>query len=115
MVSRNDRNEIYAAGVIPSPLAQADFGWTSQRGRRDESRIATIAEEEARRPDDWTDESEIKGAFNTVQRPFPVLRVEDTADTNKPTDPRQESDPDVLRHAADIIVEALVTLYGKLH
>ena len=63
-------------------------------------------------PDDWTNESD-QGAFNDVHVPFLYFGVEDHADYHKPTDTVDKIDPTFFGNAADMIVEALVTLDAK--
>lgn len=114
MVSRNDRNEIYAAGVYQSPWlkpilmdVQRRSGVTIKMGHDRPRKKRTD-------PDDWTDESD-HGAFNAVHVPFLYFGVEDHADYHKPTDTADKIDPTFFGNAADMIVEALVTLDRKLH
>jgi len=114
MVSRNDRNEIYASGVYRSPWlkpivmdVQRRAGVTIKIGH---DRPAKKRGD----PDDWTNESD-QGAFNDVHVPFLYFGVEDHADYHKPTDTVDKIDPTFFGNAADMIVEALVTLDGKLH
>lgn len=113
MVSRNDRNEIYAAGVHQSPWlkpivtdVQRRSGVTVKMGHDRPKKLRTD-------PDDWTNQSD-HGAFNAVHVPFLYFGVEDHADYHKPTDTADKIDPTFFGNAADMIVEALVTLDRKL-
>jgi Zn-dependent M28 family amino/carboxypeptidase len=114
MVSRNDRNEIYASGVYESPWlkpivldVQRRSGVTIKMGHDRPKKKRTD-------PDDWTNQSD-HGAFNDVHVPFLYFGVEDHADYHKPTDTADKIDPTFFGNAADMIVEALVTLDRKLH
>ena len=114
MVSRNDRNEIYAAGVYQSPWlkpivmdVQRRSGVTIKMGHDRPRKKRTD-------PDDWTDESD-HGTFNDVHVPFLYFGVEDHADYHKPSDTADKIDPTFFGNAADMIVETLVTLDRKLH
>jgi Zn-dependent M28 family amino/carboxypeptidase len=114
MVSRNDRNEIYASGVYQSPWlkpivmdVQRRSGVTIKMGH-------DRPKKKRGDPDDWTDQSD-HGAFNDVHVPFLYFGVEDHADYHKPTDTADKIDPTFFGNAADMIVEALVTLDRKLH
>jgi Zn-dependent M28 family amino/carboxypeptidase len=113
MVSRNDRNEIYASGVYQSPWlkpivmdVQRRSGVTIKMGHDRPRKKRTD-------PDDWTDQSD-HGAFNDVHVPFLYFGVEDHADYHKPTDTADKIDPTFFGNAADMIVETLVTLDRKL-
>lgn len=81
MVSRNDRNELWAAGATPYPQlrplleavaqvapVQLRLGHDSGGGR-----------------EDWTNQSD-QGAFNAAKIPFVYFGVEDHADYHEPTD-----------------------------
>jgi Zn-dependent M28 family amino/carboxypeptidase len=114
MVSRSDRNEIYASGVYQSPWlkpivmdVQRRSGVTIKMGH-------DRPKKKRGDPDDWTDESD-QGAFNSVHVPFLYFGVEDHADYHKPTDTADKIDPMFFGNAADMIVESLVTLDRKLH
>jgi Zn-dependent M28 family amino/carboxypeptidase len=113
MVSRNDRNEIYAAGPYEWPWlrpvildVQRRSGVTIKMGHdRPRKKPADL--------DDWTDQSD-HGAFNDVHVPFLYFGVEDHADYHKPTDTADKIDPVFFGNCADMIVEALRVLDRRL-
>ncbi|MBX3173586.1 MAG: M28 family peptidase [Gemmatimonadaceae bacterium] len=87
MVSRNDRNELWAAGASPYPQmrplleavarvapVQLKLGHDSGGGR-----------------EDWTNQSD-QGAFNAAKIPFVYFGVEDHPDYHKPSDDPEKVD-----------------------
>jgi Zn-dependent M28 family amino/carboxypeptidase len=114
MVSRNERNEIYAAGLHQSPWlrpiildVQRRSGVTIKLGHdRPKSKPGDL--------DDWTHESD-HGNFDDVHVPFLYFGVEDHADYHKPTDTADKIDPTFFGNAADMIIDALRVLDRKLH
>lgn len=113
MVSRNDRNEIYAAGTRYTPslkplVAQAAAG----------SSVKVILGHDSKVPgappdDDWTGQSD-HAVFHGAGIPFLYFGVEDHADYHKPSDSFEKIDPkffaDVVRllvSAADILDQNL--------
>jgi Zn-dependent M28 family amino/carboxypeptidase len=114
MVSRNDRNEIYAAGTAQSPWLRPII---MDVQRRSGVRIRTGHDRPKRKPhdlDDWTNESD-HGTFNDAHVPFVYFGVEDHADYHKPTDTADKVDPTFFGNSADMIVEAIGTLDRTLH
>jgi Zn-dependent M28 family amino/carboxypeptidase len=113
MVSRNDHNEIYAAGVAQSPWLRPII---MDVQRRSGVTIKTGHDRPKKKhgdPDDWTNESD-HGAFNDVHVPFLYFGVEDHADYHKPTDTADKIDPTFFGNTADMIIETLRTLDRKL-
>lgn len=113
MVSRNDRNEIYAAGAYQSPWLTP---YLADVQRHAGVKIRLGHDRPPQRPgdpDDWTQESD-HGAFQDAGLPFLYFGVEDHADYHKPTDTADKIDPAFFGTAADMIVEALRTLDARL-
>ena len=57
----------------------------------------------------------LHGPFHDTGIPFVYFGVEDHPDYHQPTDTAGRIDPTFFGNAADMIVEALVALDGKLH
>lgn len=113
MVSRNDRNEIYAAGPYHSP-------WLTPILLDVQTRAAVRILFGHDRPDsrsrgleDWTRSSD-HAAFHEAGIPFVYFGVEDHADYHKPTDNPDRIDPRFFGDVADMIVEALRTFDARL-
>ncbi|OFW06239.1 MAG: hypothetical protein A3I61_18375 [Acidobacteria bacterium RIFCSPLOWO2_02_FULL_68_18] len=113
MVSRNDRNELYAAGPYHSP-------WQTPILLDVQGRAAVRLlfghdrpESRSRGLDDWTHSSD-HAAFHEARIPFVYFGVEDHPDYHKPTDTADRIDPRFFGDAADTIVEALRTFDARL-
>lgn len=113
MVSRNDANEIYAAGTSYAP-------WQIPILRDVQTRASVRILFGHDRPaasaggrDDWTQLSD-HGAFHAAGIPFVYFGVEDHPDYHKPTDTPDRIDPRFFGDAADMIVEAIRTFDARL-
>jgi len=113
MVSRNDRNEIFAVGTYqevwlkPILLDVAHrSGVTVRLGHDRPVRAGDGA-------DDWTDLSD-QGAFRDAHVPFLYFGVEDHADYHQPTDTADKIDSRFFGDVADMIIDTLVTLDARL-
>ncbi len=114
MVSRNDRREIFAAGTYQSPWLKPIL---EDVQRRSAVRILFGHDRPVRLAggvDDWTDESD-QGPFNDAGVPFVYFGVEDHADYHEPTDTPDKIEPGFFGDAADMIVEAIVTLDARMN
>ena len=114
MVSRNDRNEIFAVGTYQSPWlkpllqdVQSRSGVKILFGHDRPLRKAGSVE-------DWTDQSD-HGIFATHNVPFVYFGVEDHDDYHRPTDTADKIDRRFFGDVADMIVEAVKTFDEKLH
>jgi hypothetical protein len=113
MVSRSDRNEIYAAGTAHSPWLLPWLQDVQTRAR------VTIRFGHDRPPreagglEDWTSLSD-HGVFHGAGLPFVYFGVEDHPDHHQPTDTADRIDPRFLGDTADLIVEALSTFDRRL-
>jgi hypothetical protein len=105
MVSRSDRDELYAAGasrypqmrpvldaLIPASAVTLRLGHDSGGG-----------------PDDWTSQSD-HGAFHAAGIPFVYFGVEDHPDYHKPTDDPERIHPGFYHRAARTIAAFVVRL-----
>jgi len=106
MVSRNDRNEIYAAGTHHYPWVRPVIEDVQRRAavsiRFGHDRPGTGA-------DDWTLLSD-HGAFHQAGVPFVYCGVEDHADYHKPTDTADRIDPAFFRRTVETVLEAVIAL-----
>ena len=113
MLSRNDANEIYAAGSYYSPwqtpilqdvqtraAVTIRFGHDRPNGRAAGSRTGRI--------------HPITARFMTQGVPFVYFGVEDHADYHQPTDTADRIDPRFFGDVADMIVEAVSTFDARL-
>jgi hypothetical protein len=113
MVSRNDRNEIFAAGTYFTPAlkpvlqdVQTRAGVKILFGHDRPMRKAGGVK-------DWTDDSD-QGPFHDAGVPFLYFGVEDHADYHRPTDTADKIDPRFFGDVADMIVETVRTLDARL-
>lgn len=109
MVSRNDRNEIYAAGTSHAP-------WLVPILQDVQTRASVKVLFGHDRPmdrggglEDWTHSSD-HGPFHDAGIPFVYFGVEDHPDYHKPTDAASRIDSRFFGDAADTIIEALGTI-----
>lgn len=110
MVSRNDENEIFAAGTWHEP---------GLRGVMEEvqkvSAVKILYGHDKPRwraggaVDDWTGSSD-HGVFHDAGIPFLYFGVEDHPDYHQPTDTPDKIDPRFLARVADMMVETVVRL-----
>jgi Zn-dependent M28 family amino/carboxypeptidase len=113
MVSRNDANEIFAAGTFHSPWLQPILEDVQTRAA---VRIRFGHDRPPRSGgglDDWTDQSD-HAEFHKAGVPFVYFGVEDHPDYHKPTDTADKIDPRFFGDAVDTIVEALRTLDARV-
>lgn len=104
MVSRNARDELYAAGTYHYPFLRPAL-----------ERVATRAPVTLRfghdspdlpRREDWTMQSD-HGAFHEAGIPFVYFGVEDHPDYHRPSDTFENIDPDFYGRAVHTILEAV--------
>jgi hypothetical protein len=113
MVSRSDRNEIFAAGTYHYPQLKPPLEDLQKRvsvkilfGHDRPMRTAGGV-------DDWTSLSD-HAAFHAAGVPFVYFGVEDHPDYHQPTDTADKIQPRFVGGVADMVVEAIKTLDGKL-
>jgi acetylornithine deacetylase/succinyl-diaminopimelate desuccinylase-like protein len=113
MVSRNERNEIFASGTYQSPWLKPLL---QDVQRRSGVRILFGHDRpihKAGSVEDWTDQSD-HGAFAERGVPFVYFGVEDHADYHQPSDTADKIDSRFFGDAADMIVEAVKTFDAKI-
>ena len=109
MLSRNDRNEIYAAGtyhyprLLPILEPVARRAAVTLRFGHDRPKPA------AGGPDDWTRESD-HGEFHEAGIPFVYFGVEDHADYHKPSDTPDKIDPAFFGNVVRMLLDAVRSL-----
>ena len=109
MVSRNDANEIFAAGTYQTPSLKPILEDVQRR-----SAVKLLFGHDrpmvkAGNVEDWTNQSD-HGVFHEAGVPFVYFGVEDHADYHQPTDTVDKVNPQFFGDVADMIVEAVVTL-----
>jgi hypothetical protein len=108
MVSRNDRNEIFAVGTYQSPWLKPILDDVQRRAR------VRILYGHDRPPaaggtrDDWTQLSD-HGAFHQAGIPFVYFGVEDHPDYHEPTDTAEKIDPVFFRNVVEMVLDAVIT------
>ncbi len=113
MVSRNDRNEIFAAGTYHSPWLKPVLEDVQRRSAvrilfghdRPMTSAGTV--------EDWTLQSD-HGAFHEAGVPFVYFGVEDHPDWHKPTDTPDRINPAFFRDVVEMVLEAVMTLDRKV-
>lgn len=99
MLSRSDRNELYAAGAY-------HFPWLKPRldAIAGEARVVLKQGHDAPVPkdQDWTTQSD-HGAFHQLKRPWVYFGVEDHPDYHKPTDDFQAIPQDFFLRSAETV------------
>lgn len=104
MVSRNDKNELYVAGVFYSPFlkpylnAVAKTSAVKLRLGHDQGENANV---------NWTNASD-QGPFHESGIPFAYFGVEDHRDYHRPTDVFAHIDPKFFVNAATTILTAVL-------
>jgi hypothetical protein len=113
MVSRNDANQIYAAGTYYSP-------WQTPVLQDVQTRASVKILFGHDRPprlggglEDWTHSSD-HGVFHDAGMPFVYFGVEDHPDYHQPTDTADRIDPRFFGDAADMVIEAMLAFDAQL-
>jgi hypothetical protein len=113
MVSRNDRNEIFAAGTFHTPSLKPIVEDVQQR-----SAVKILLGHDrpttrANKIDDWTLQSD-HGAFHKAGIPFLYFGVEDHPDYHKPTDTADKIDPTFFSNVVEMLIDVVVTADRKI-
>ena len=108
MVSRSDRNEIFAAGTSHSPWLRPLLD-VVQRRSAVTLRFGHDRPGPTRDADDWTLQSD-HGPFHEAGVPFVYFGVEDHADYHAPSDTADKVDPQFFGGVAETILDAVRTL-----
>jgi hypothetical protein len=112
MLSRSSRNEIYAAGTYHYPALKPPLE-AVQRRAQVSLLFGHDVPRERSRVDDWTLQSD-HGEFHKAKIPFVYFGVEDHPDYHKPTDTADKIDPAFYRRVVEMILDAIVTLDGRV-
>jgi hypothetical protein len=113
MVSRSDRRELFAAGLYHWPAMRPPLEQVAKRSQ------LTLLFGHDKPPalaggvEDWTNQSD-HGPFHAAGIPFVYFGVEDHTDYHQPTDTPGKIDVTFLRHAAETILDAVITLDRSL-
>ena len=114
MVSRNDRNEIFAVGHVPLPLVEAGK-WKNKCQRRAAVSTSGSVMTARQRGADSTADCRTTGRSIRAGVPFVYFGVEDHPDYHEPSDTREDRiNPAFFRGAVDIILEAIRTFDARL-
>jgi Peptidase family M28 len=114
MLSRSDRNEIFAAGSYQSPWLKPLLQDVQHRSGVKILFGHDRPVHKAGSVDDWTDQSD-HGVFAQHNVPFVYFGVEDHDDYHRPTDTADKIDRHFFGDVADMIVEAVKTFDEKIH
>jgi len=113
MVSRNDRHEIFAAGIYHYPWLRPIVDDVQQRTpvkiRYGHDRPRRLSGGQ----DDWTQESD-HGVFHKQGVPFLYFGVEDHPDYHKPTDTADKIDRVFFGQVAEMLLDAIVTIDARI-
>jgi Zn-dependent M28 family amino/carboxypeptidase len=110
MLARNDRNEIYAAGVMRYPFLQPVLDQVRQHSR---VKVLYGHDQPGGALDDWTAQSD-QAPFAAEGIPFLYFGVDDHADYHRPSDIADKIDPRFFSGVADMVLETLIRLDRSL-
>lgn len=103
MISRNDKNELYAVGTFHYP----QFKTTLAAVQKDAKIKLLLGHDDPKLGrDDWTFQSD-HGAFHREKIPFIYFGVEDHKDYHQPTDDFENINQEFYVHAVETIIEAV--------
>jgi Zn-dependent M28 family amino/carboxypeptidase len=110
MISRNDRNELYAVGTYHYPFLKPYVERVAAR-----SGISLLMGHDSGevRSEDWTSASD-HGAFHARGIPFLYFGVEDHPDYHKPSDEFERIQPEFYQMAVETILDLLLELDAEL-
>ena len=114
MVSRSDRNEIYATGTYHYPWTRPIVEEVQRQSAvnilfgHDRPKTTPAAE------DDWTMQSD-HGVFHQAGLPFVYFGVEDHPDYHQPTDTADRIDPAFFRSVVEMLIDAVVTFDRRMN
>lgn len=111
MISRNDRNELYAAGTYHYPFLKP---YLEKVGAKAAVKLLFGHDSpDLPRKDNWTGQSD-HFAFHTAKIPFIYFGVEDHKDYHQPTDDFENINRVFYVHAVETILEAVKALDANL-
>lgn len=102
MVSRNDKNELYASGTYHNPQFKPTLEAIAKTSK---IKLLLGHDRPEQKRDDWTNQSD-QGAFHAAKIPFIYFGVEDHPDYHKPTDDFANIQPEFYVRAVETILEA---------
>lgn len=103
MVSRNDKNELYASGTYYHPQFKPTLETVAKTSK---IKLLLGHDRPEQKSDDWTNQSD-QGAFHAAKIPFIYFGVEDHPDYHKPTDDFANVQPEFYVRAVETILEAV--------
>lgn len=103
MVSRSDKNELYAAGTFHNPTLKAPLETVAKNAK---VKLLIGHDRPEQGQNDWTSQSD-HFAFHTAKIPFIYFGVEDHKDYHKPTDDFANINREFYVRAVETIVEAV--------
>lgn len=103
MISRNDKNELYAVGTYSYPQLKPTLEKVVPKAK---IKLLFGHDRPEQGSDDWTNQSD-QGAFHAAKIPFIYFGVEDHKDYHKPTDDFQNIQPEFYVRAVETILEAV--------
>lgn len=106
MLSRNDKNELYAAGTSHYPQFKPSLEKAQKKAK---IKLLLGHDVPGTGREDWTFQSD-QGAFHREKIPFIYFGVEDHADYHKPTDDFERIHPEFYVRAVDAIIEAVIEI-----
>jgi Zn-dependent M28 family amino/carboxypeptidase len=110
MVSRNDKNELYAVGTYHYPFLKP---YVERAAARSGIKLLMGHDHGEVRTDDWTNASD-HGAFHARGIPFLYFGVEDHEDYHRPSDEFSRIHPEFYRQAVETILDLFLDLDAKL-
>ncbi len=106
MISRNDKNELYAAGTFHYPQFRPALESVAKTAK---IKLLLGHDDPKLGRDDWTNQSD-HAAFHREKIPFIYFGVEDHPDYHRPTDVFANVQPEFYVKAVETIVEAISEL-----
>lgn len=103
MISRNDKNELYAAGTYHYPSLKPLLEKIAPKSK---IKLLLGHDRPEQQRDDWTNQSD-HGAFHAARIPFIYFGVEDHKDYHQPTDDFANINQEFYIRAVETILEAV--------
>ncbi len=103
MISRNDKNELYASGTYHYPQFKPLL---EKLAKTSKVKLLLGHDRPEQKRDDWTNQSD-HGAFHAAKIPFVYFGVEDHKDYHQPTDDFANIQPEFYVRAVETILEAM--------
>lgn len=110
MISRNDRSELYAAGLYHYPQFKEPLEKIAKNAK---IKLLFGHDRPELKDNDWTNQSD-HYAFHAAKIPFVYFGVEDHADYHRPTDDYANIQPEFYVRAVETILEAVKALDKNL-